>query len=70
MMHITKSNFEKKKIPLPPLEVQKQIVEKIEQEQKLIEANKKLKMGMIYAQHNPLDPKVEIFYQEFFGDFL
>ncbi len=30
------------KIPLPPLEVQKQIVEKIEEEQKLVEANKKL----------------------------
>lgn len=29
-------------IPLPPLEIQKQIVEKIEEEQKIIEANKRL----------------------------
>jgi len=28
--------------PLPPLEAQKQIVSKIEEEQKIVEANKKL----------------------------
>ncbi|MBU4056180.1 MAG: restriction endonuclease subunit S, partial [Proteobacteria bacterium] len=30
------------KIPLPPLDVQKEIVARIEEEQKLVEANKKL----------------------------
>jgi len=36
------SEYSKIKIPLPPLEVQKQIVEKIEEEQKIVEANKEL----------------------------
>ena len=36
------SFIREQKIPLPPLEVQKQIVAKIEEEQKLVEANKKL----------------------------
>jgi len=30
------------KVPIPPIEVQKKIVAKIEEEQKLIESNKKL----------------------------
>jgi len=39
---INKDEFRKIKIPLPPLEIQKQIVERIESERILIEGNKKL----------------------------
>ena len=42
MQHITKDKFEKIKIPLPPLEVQKQLVAEIEKEELIIEANKTL----------------------------
>lgn len=42
MMHLTKENFEKKKIPLPPLEIQQSIVEQIEEEQRLVDANRRL----------------------------
>ncbi len=42
MMHVTKCGMEKMKIPLPPLEIQKQIAARIEEEQKLVDANKKL----------------------------
>jgi len=42
MTHITKGTFNEIKIPLPPLEVQEQIVAEIEAEQKAIEECKKL----------------------------
>ena len=40
------------KIPLPPLEIQKQIVAEIEEEQKIIEANKKL---IVIMEHKIAD---------------
>ncbi len=39
---VTKSQLTEIKIPLPPLEIQKQIVARIAEEQKLVDANKKL----------------------------
>jgi type I restriction enzyme M protein len=39
---ISKSNFETLEIPLPPIEVQEEIVRELEQYQKIIEGNKKL----------------------------
>lgn len=39
---MTKGDVKKYKIPLPPLEVQKEIVAEIEEQEKIIEANKKL----------------------------
>lgn len=42
LVHITKGNLEKIKVPLPPLETQKAIVEQINGESDLVEANRKL----------------------------
>tara|TARA_Y100001978_G_C23417989_1_gene302375 strand:+ start:31 stop:264 length:234 start_codon:yes stop_codon:yes gene_type:complete len=42
MMHLTKSGMEKQKIPLPPLEVQNQIVQEIEGFQKIIDDSKQV----------------------------
>ena len=42
LVHITKGNLERIKIPLPPFSIQQQIVTRIEQEQQLINANKQL----------------------------
>ena len=42
LVHITKGNLEKIKIPLPPIEIQQKIVAQIEDEQKIIDANKEL----------------------------
>lgn len=39
---ISKTNFETLKIPVPPLEIQKQLVAEMEEQEKIIEANKKL----------------------------
>ena len=39
---INKTNFMKIKIPMPSLDIQKEIVQKIEEEKKVIEGNKKL----------------------------
>ena len=39
---ISKNKFEKLKIPLPSLEIQKQLVAEMEEQEKIIEANKKL----------------------------
>ncbi|MDC1082239.1 restriction endonuclease subunit S, partial [Gammaproteobacteria bacterium] len=39
---INKTNFMKIKIPIPSLDIQKEIVQKIEEEKKVIEGNKKL----------------------------
>lgn len=39
---LSKTSFETLKIPLPPIEIQREIVTVLENEQKLIEANKKL----------------------------
>ncbi|MDD9807943.1 MAG: N-6 DNA methylase [Gammaproteobacteria bacterium] len=42
MQHITKGRFEKIKIPLPPLEVQKQLVAEADKEEEIIAANHRL----------------------------
>ena len=42
LVHITKGNLERIKIPLPPLEVQKEVVAEIEAEQALVAANREL----------------------------
>ena len=42
MIHVTKGCMEKRKFPLPPLSVQQEIVTRIKEKQKLVEANKKL----------------------------
>jgi type I restriction enzyme M protein len=42
LVHITKGNLERIKVPLPPLDIQKQIVSRIEEEQQLVDATKKL----------------------------
>ena len=42
LVHITKGDLERITIPLPPLEIQEQIVKKIEAERALIESSKKL----------------------------
>ena len=39
---INKTNFMKIKIPIPSLDIQKQIVKKLEEERKVIEGNKRL----------------------------
>jgi type I restriction enzyme M protein len=40
--HVYGKDLAKIKIPLPPLEVQKQLVAEMEEQEKIIEANKKL----------------------------
>ena len=42
LVHITKGNLEKIKIPLPPLAIQRQLVAEAEKEEKIITANKNL----------------------------
>jgi type I restriction enzyme M protein len=42
MMHITKEGMQKRKVPIPPLSEQQQIVRRIEEEQDLVNGNKKL----------------------------
>jgi len=42
MIHITKGGMEKRKVPIPSLEIQQSIVERIESERLIIEGNKKL----------------------------
>lgn len=42
MIHLTKAGFEKTLVPLPPIEVQREIVAELEAEQKLVNANKEL----------------------------
>jgi restriction endonuclease S subunit len=42
MIHITKSGIENREFPIPPLSIQQQIVNQIEKEQQLINANKQL----------------------------
>lgn len=42
LVHITKGNLEKIKIPVPPLEVQQVLASEIEAEQALVEANREL----------------------------
>jgi type I restriction enzyme M protein len=42
MVHATKGGMEKRKFPLPPLEVQKEIVAEIEGYQKVIDGNREL----------------------------
>lgn len=67
---VTKSQLKELKIPLPPLSVQKQIVAEIEEEQKLIEANKKLieifegkikaKIAEVWGYESQADNKPEL----------
>jgi type I restriction enzyme M protein len=42
LVHITKRNLEKIKIPVPPMQTQKQIVEEVKAEQALVESSRKL----------------------------
>ncbi len=42
LVHITKGNLEKIKIPLPPLKVQKQLVVEVEREEEIVTANRRL----------------------------
>lgn len=42
MMHFTKEGMEKRKIPIPPMAVQEEIVREIEQQQVVIDGNKRL----------------------------
>ena len=42
MMHATKGGMEERKFPVPPVEIQRQIVAQIEKEQELVNANKQL----------------------------
>lgn len=42
LVHITKGNLERIKIPIPPLDIQQQIVAEIEAEQALVAANREL----------------------------
>ena len=59
LVHITKGNLEKIEIPLPPLEVQKEIVAEIEGYQKVIEgAHAVLKN---YSPHIPIHPDWPVF---------
>jgi type I restriction enzyme M protein len=42
LVHITKGDLERIKVPIPPLEVQRRIVDEIEAERTLVDANRKL----------------------------
>lgn len=57
---INKSTFEKMKIPVPPIEIQKQIVEVLDEAQKLIDNRKK--------QIELLDDLIESIFYDMFGD--
>jgi restriction endonuclease S subunit len=54
LVHITKGDLEKIKIPLPPLEVQKEIVAEIEGYQKVIDGARAVVEN--YRPHIPIDP--------------
>lgn len=54
LVHITKGNLEKIKIPLPPLEVQKEIVTEIEGYQKVIDGARAVLDN--YRPHIPINP--------------
>jgi type I restriction enzyme M protein len=54
LVHITKGNLEKIQIPLPPLEVQKEIVAEIEGYQKVIDGARAVLDN--YRPHIPIDP--------------
>jgi len=54
MVHATKSGMEKRKIPLPPLEVQREIVAEIEGYQKVIDGARTVLEN--YRPHIPIDP--------------
>ena len=55
LVHITKGNMERIKIPLPPLEVQKEIVAEIEGYQKVIDGARAVLDN--YHPHIPIDPE-------------
>lgn len=54
LVHITKGNLERIRIPLPPLEVQKEIVAEIEGYQKVIDGARAVLDN--YRPHIPIDP--------------
>ena len=54
LVHITKGNLEKIQIPLPPLEVQREIVAEIEGYQKVIDGARTVIEN--YRPHIPIDP--------------
>lgn len=55
LVHITKGNLEKIQIPLPPLEVQREIVAEIEGYQKVIDGARTVLEN--YRPHIPIDPE-------------
>ena len=69
-MNLTTDQIKKFNIPLPPLKIQKQIVAQIEEEQELVEANKKLieiferkiktKIAEVWGEEAPSDAKPEL----------
>lgn len=58
LVHITKGNLEKIKIPLPPLEVQKEIVAEIEGHQKIIDGARQVVEN--YKPQIKIDPEWEM----------
>jgi type I restriction enzyme M protein len=58
MMHATKSGMEKKKFPLPPLEIQEEIVAEIENYQKIIDGAKQVVEN--YKPHIDIDPEWDV----------
>jgi restriction endonuclease S subunit len=54
LVHITKGNFERIKIPLPSLDIQKEIVEEIECYQRVIDGAQAVLKN--YRPHIPIDP--------------
>lgn len=55
LVHITKGNLEKIKIPLPPLEVQREIVAEVEGYQRVIDGARAVLDN--YRPHIPVDPE-------------
>jgi len=58
MMHLTKSGMEKQKMPLPPLEVQQEIVDELEGYQKIIDGCKQVVEN--YKPTIDIDPSWEM----------
>lgn len=58
MLHITKEKMERLKIPLPPLEIQKEIVAEIEGYQKIIDGARTVVEN--YKPHIRIEPEWEV----------
>ena len=71
---LTLTKLNEVQIPLPPLKIQKQIVAQIEEEQKLVEANKKLieifeekikaKIAEVWGEEAPSDAEPELLWSQ------